>query len=447
MRQHRLRGAADVLTARYRRFLRLPDTAALLAVALVARMPIGMLSLALLMHLRALVGSFATAGAIVGGYLVASALVAPILGRTVDRRGLTGVLLLTGTVQPSALLLILLADPLGLPVVAIAALAIVAGALAPPISVLTRTLWRHRFDEGELRRTAFAVDAVLVEINFTVGPALVALFLAVATPAVAFGVAVLFTAIAAPLFLNSPAPRYWRREVAGARTRFLGPLGERRLLHVYAISITLAFVFGLLEVGYPGFATRAGMPAVGGILIAINSIGSAAGGIAYGGLALRAPVERQLPWMLAVLALPIALHALVASPWILALPAIVAGLLVAPSLSAVSMLVATHAPARHATEAFTWQMTSIVSGVGAGMAVGGWLVDRHGPAATFLLAAASALTGALLASRLRHGSPPTFTVPVDASALDTTKAPSTMAASDESSRQRSGQPPLTRTRE
>ena len=47
-----------------------------------------MLSLALLMHLRALVGSFATAGAIVGGYLVASALVAPILGRTVDRRGL-----------------------------------------------------------------------------------------------------------------------------------------------------------------------------------------------------------------------------------------------------------------------------------------------------------------------------------------------------------------------
>lgn len=399
--RRRLHRAATALSERYRRFLRLPDTGVLLATALVARMPIGMLSLALLMHLREIAGSFATAGAVVGGYLVASALVAPILGRTVDRRGLSGVLTLTGIVQPSALLLILLAQPLGLPVAAIAALAIIAGALAPPISVLTRTLWRHRFDEGELRRTAFAVDAVLVELNFTVGPALIALFLALATPAVAFGVAVLFTAIAAPLFLNSPARRYWRRESGGAHGSFLGPLVQPRLVHVYAISVLLAFVFGLLEIGYPGFATQAGVPAYGGMLIAINSIGSAAGGIAYGGLALRSPVERQLTWMLALLALPIALHALVASPWLLALPAIVAGLLVAPSISAVSILVATHAPARHATEAFTWQMTAIVSGVGAGMAVGGALVDRYGPSATFLLAAVSALAGGALASRLR----------------------------------------------
>jgi hypothetical protein len=111
------------------------------------------------------------------------------------------------------------------------------------------------------------------------------------------------------------------------------------------------------------------------------------------------------------------------------------------------MLVATHAPARHATEAFTWQMTSIVSGVGAGMAVGGWLVDVQGPAATFLLAAGSALTGALLASRLRHGPPPTIALAADASAVDTAKAPSTIVANDDSSRHRSGEPSLTRTRE
>lgn len=413
MSAQRVRGAANALAVHYRRFLRLPDTAALLAAALVARMPIGMLSLALLMHLRDLIGSFASAGAIVGGYLVASALVAPILGRTVDRRGLAGVLALTGTVQPLALLVILFARPLGLPVAAIAALAIVAGALAPPISVLTRTLWRHRFPEGDLRRTAFAVDAVLVELNFTVGPALVALLIAVATPAAAFGAAVLFAAIAAPLFLRSPAPRYWRRETGGARAQFVGPLGEARLLHVYAISVTLAFVFGLLEVGYPGFATRAGMPALGGVLIAINSIGSAVGGIAYGGIGLKVSVERQLPWMLALLALPVGLHALVASPWVLALPAIVAGLLVAPSISAVSMLVAAYAPARHATEAFTWQMTAIVSGVGAGMAVGGALVEVRGPPAAFLLAAVSALTGAALASLLRRPAPATLPLPAE----------------------------------
>jgi MFS family permease len=401
LNRHRVRGAATDLATRYRAFLRLPDTIALMAVALVARMPIGMLSLALLMHLRDIGGSFATAGALVGGYLVASALAAPVLGRIIDRRGPRGVLRVTGTVQPAMLLLILFARPLDLKLPAIAALAVVAGAFMPPISVLTRTLWRHRFGEGDDRHTAFSVDAVLVELNFTLGPALIALLLATTTPAAAFAAAVFFATIAAPLFLRSPAQRYWRRERAGVQRHLLGPLTDPRLLHVYAITLGLAFALGLLEVGYPGFATGVGAPALGGVLIAINSAASAVGGLAYGGLGLHTPVERQLPRMLALLAVPIALHAFVASPWLLVVPAIAAGLLIAPSLTAISMLVAKHAPARYATEAFTWSMTSIVTGIGAGMATGGLLLESRGPAAAFALGAASALACAVLALRLR----------------------------------------------
>ncbi len=403
--RRRVHGAAAAMAERYRAFLRLPDNPALLAVALIARMPLGMLSLALLMHLRDVGGTFATAGGIVGSYLVAAALAAPVLGRTIDRRGLRGVLRVTGTVQPAALLLILFAGPLGLPLPAIAALAIVAGAFAPPIAVLMRTLWRYRFDEGDDRHTAFAVDAVLVEFNFTLGPALIALLLALSTPAAAFAAAVFFATLAAPLFLRSPAPRYWRREPAGVRRHLLGPLTTPQLLHVYAITMALAFALGLLEVGYPGFAIGVGAPALGGVLIAVNSAASAVGGLAYGGIGRALPLERQLPRMLALLALPVALHAVVASPWLLALPAIVAGLLIAPSIAVISMLVAKHAPERYATEAFTWSMTSIVTGIGVGMAAGGWLVDTRGPATVFLLAAASTLAGALLAAGLRPQRP------------------------------------------
>ena len=71
-----------------------------------------------------------------------------------------------------------------------------------------------------------------------------------------------------------------------------------------------------------------GAPALGGVLIAVNSAASAVGGLAYGGIGRALPLERQLPRMLALLALPVALHAVVASPWLLALPAIVVGLLI-----------------------------------------------------------------------------------------------------------------------
>src|SRR5215475_11917020 len=162
---------------RYAAFFRLPDVPRLLAVVLVARMPVGMMSLALLMHLRELSGSFAFAGATVGTYLVAMACSAPIIGRIVDRRGPRGILIATGIVQPLALGLLLLGRPLQLPLAMLTPLTALAGAFAPPISTISRTLWRHRFDREEDRRTAFALDTVMIEFNFTVGPALIALVL------------------------------------------------------------------------------------------------------------------------------------------------------------------------------------------------------------------------------------------------------------------------------
>ncbi len=385
--------------ARYRAFFREPDVVRLLAMAFVARMPIGMLSLALLMHVRGLTGSFAVAGGIVGTYLVAMAIAAPVQGRLVDRYGPTWILRINGFVHPAALLAILAGDRVGLQPGALALLAIVAGAFVPPIAVLTRTVWRYRF-EDDARRMAFALDSVLIELDYTLGPALVALLLAVANARLALAVAILFAAAAAPLFLASPARRYWQHQPR-ARRHLLGPLTEPRLLLVFASNFALTCGLGLLEVSYPGFAARIGQPALGGILIAVNSLGSAAGGVAYGGLHVPMPLERQLRALLTMLALPVALHAAIGTFALLLPLAFVAGLLIAPSFTIFSMLVAQHAPARYATEAFTWATSGIVAGIGAGMAVGGIIIERDGPALAFLASAGAVAVAGLLAACLR----------------------------------------------
>ena len=390
------------LLTRYRAFFGLPDVWRLFVTALVARMPVGMMTFALLMHLRELSGSFAFAGSAVGSNLVAMACAAPVVGRIVDRFGPRGPLLVTGTVQPLLLGLLLFARPLGLPAAAIATITMIAGAFAPPISVLTRTLWRHRFERDEDRRTAYAVDSVLIEFNFTIGPALIAVVLLLGTPAAALGLTLLFVASATPLFLFSPAPRYWKLMRDGDR-HLLGPLTEPRLLLTYATSGALTFGFGMLEVGYPGFGTALGAPALGGAMLAICSIGSACGGFAYGGMHFSLSLERQLPRFLLAMALPTAAQAFVDSPWLLAPLALVAGLLIAPSLTALSLLVTRYAPGRYATEAFTWMSTCIVTGVGAGMAVGGQLVEAHGPPAAFLSAGAAGVVAAALSLSLRRG--------------------------------------------
>ena len=359
----------DDIIGRYRAFLRLPDVAWLLATALITRLPIASLTLAMLMHVRTLTGSFAHAGLTVGVDLAASAMIAPALGRIIDRRGPRAVLLTTGLVCPLALICILVADKLALPLAALIAAAAIAGAFAPPITVLTRTVWRYRFDDADQRRTAFALDAVLIELAFTLGPMLVAVLLAIASPRIAFAAALLLVTLAVPVFAWSPALKYWRHQ-PGVERRLLGPLADPRLLAVYAVTFLLLFSLGLLEIGYAGFATSAAMPAFAGVLIAVNSIGSGTGGLLYGGKDLAMPAERQLPRLLLLVVLPLAAHAVTTSPWLLALLALAAGLGIAPALTVVMLLISANAPSRYATEAFTWSTTFLVGGLGAGHPLG-----------------------------------------------------------------------------
>ncbi|HEY1329701.1 MAG TPA: MFS transporter [Casimicrobiaceae bacterium] len=393
------------LLAGYRSFFALPDVTRLVAMAMVARMPLGTHGLALLLHVRALTDSFATAGSAVGTYLAASAVTAPVVGRIVDRIGPRKPLLVMGIACPVALVFVLAARPLHLTPPLILLFAGVGGAFAPPITVLTRTMWRYRFeDDGIARRTAFAVDAVLVELAFTLGPALIALLVAVAGATTAYAAAVIFTALAVPVFFASPALRYWKHE-SGIERHLLGPLTAPRLLLVYLLCALLTFCLGLLEVAYPAFAAALGATALSGVLLAVNSTGSALGGLAYGGSHIAMPVERQLRALLVLLGLSLGVQAFVSSAWLLGVLAFVGGLFIAPSLTAVTLLVSANAPARYATEAFTWAATCIVAGVGAGMAVGGNLVEASGASGVFAAAGWSALVAAACALGLRAHEP------------------------------------------
>jgi MFS family permease len=395
------------LLAGYRSFFALPDVTRLVAMAMVARMPLGTHGLALLLHVRALTDSFATAGSAVGAYLAASAITSPVIGRIVDRIGPRTPLLVMGIVCPAALMFVLAARPLGLGAPLILVFAAIGGAFAPPITVVTRTMWRYRFEhDPDARRTAFAVDAVLVELAFTLGPALIALVVAIANATAAYAVAVGFTALAVPVFLASPALGYWHVE-SDVERHLLGPLTAPRLLLVYLVCTLLTFCLGSLEVAYPGFAAALGATALSGVLLAINSIGSAAGGLAYGGLRVAMPVERQLRVLLVLLAASLAVQMFVASAWLLAALALIAGLFIAPSLTAVTLLVSANAPPRYATEAFTWAATCIVAGVGAGMAIGGAIVERSSASDVFGISAAAALVAAVCALGLRAHVPNT----------------------------------------
>ena len=68
------------------------------SLSIVARLPLAMFSIGLLVHAQHLTGSFAAAGLVTAAYAVALGVGGPLLGRVVDRRGQTAVLLASAVV-------------------------------------------------------------------------------------------------------------------------------------------------------------------------------------------------------------------------------------------------------------------------------------------------------------------------------------------------------------
>ena len=372
------------LFAPYRAFFRLPDVTAMVLIAWLSRMPVGMIGLAMVMFMRESLGDFKIAGSVVGAYFVSMALFAPVCGRLIDRIGPHGPLRITGVLHSLFLGLLFLVVTQGMSQMVVMLTAAVAGACSPPIAVLTRTLWRHRFNDEVNRRMAFAVDSIMIELNFTVGPAFIALVIGGFGAKVAFLLALVATFVAFVVFLFTPALRYWQQEPHIER-HLLGPLTEPRLVGLFVVTFGLTFSFGILEVGYPAFATYLALPVLAGVYLGVNSLGSAVGGAVYGVLHLNAPLERQFAFAIGIMSIPFLLHWWVDQLFVFGVIAFVAGTLIAPALTAQTLLITRIAPHKYATEAFTWSSTFIVSGIGIGMAAGGAVAELVDVKSTFLL--------------------------------------------------------------
>ncbi len=79
----------------------------MLTLSIIARLPLAMFSIGLLVHAQRLTGSFAAAGLVTAAYAVALGIGGPLLGRVVDRRGQT--LVLGSTASVSLVLLVAIA--------------------------------------------------------------------------------------------------------------------------------------------------------------------------------------------------------------------------------------------------------------------------------------------------------------------------------------------------
>jgi hypothetical protein len=379
---------------RYTALLELQEFRQIIAVSLLGRLPIGICGLAILLLVQLATGSFAAGGAASGCYVAGLAAIAPVLGRLIDRYGPRATLLASAIAFPAALSALATALSAGGATWLTWVCAASAGASFPPITVCMRTYFKRRLVDDALLAAAYSLESVLIETIFIVGPVLVALFVAFASP----GLAVLFAAgcgcIGTVLFLRSPAVQAWHVDKRSGRG-FLGPLAESGFISLICVILCYSTAFGLMEIGITAYAIQVEEPALAGVLLGLMSVSSAVGGLAYGSRSWNRPLVRQFAVTLALMAAGLGVLALRWQPWAFAFWCIVAGVVMAPALIIQSMLIAKAARAEHSTEAFTWSTSALLSGVGLGLATGGGLLELFDARAPFAAAAATALGAAI----------------------------------------------------
>ena len=394
-------GTLQVISlARYVALLEPRELRQTIAASMIGRLPIGITGLAILLLVQTATGSFARGGAATACYVIGLATMAPALGRLIDRNGPRRTLLTCAVAFPTALTLLVLAvHRLEAPWTVLLCAAS-AGAAFPPITVCMRTYLRQRLRNDELLAAAYSLESVLIELIFIVGPLLVALLVAFASPAAAVLFAAACGFVGTLLFLRSPPLLGWRIEPRGAPS-MLGPLAEPGFVPLIAVILCYSTAFGLLEVGLTAYATEAGSPALAGVLLGLMSVGSALGGLAYGSRSWHMPLARQFALMLGLMGAGLAVLALPWTPWPFALWCVFAGVVMAPALIIQSMLVAKAARPEQMTEAFTWSASALLSGVGIGVASGGALLEFFASPIALGAGAGAALLAAAGAALLR----------------------------------------------
>jgi MFS family permease len=388
---------------RYLVILRTPHVGALLGSSWVGRLPVGIEGLAFVLYMRTERGSFALAGAVAGASAAGAGVGLPVAGRLIDRLGRHRVLMPAALLHAALLLALVGLTQGGAPGGVLVLFSALAGATVPPLSAVLRSLWPALMHERpDLLRTAYALDSVAIEFMFTIGPLITAAAIALFAPAAALFLSAALVIAGTLVFVTRPLAREFEPSEPGDEH----PLGALRSPGIQTLVLTtlpIGFCLGSIEVTLPAFSDSEGMRELAGLLLAVWSLGSVAGGLLYG--ARRTEGSSSGDYLLLAAALPFAYVPIALAPSSFAVMLVLvipAGAAIAPLLASGNQLVGDVAPPGSRTEAYAWPVTALVAGLAAGNAAAGVIVEAADWRAAIVVAIAVGVLGGIAAFMRRE---------------------------------------------
>jgi len=378
----------------YLDLLRTPGVGRIIAAQLTARFPSGMLSLAFLIHIEHLQGSYGAAGLVLAATSVGQAISGPLTSRWMGIWGMRRVLILTMTVCAVAICTIALVS-MTVPMYMVVGL--IAGLSYPPVQPAVRTIYPKMVNSTQLT-PLFSLDASAQEIIWIAGPVITTFLAVQVSSTLAILVAAVFLVGGGIWFISSP--ELGRVRIPRSRRAFGTVLRQPTVLLATVVGFLLVGSCAAVEASVVSVFGQQGPQA--GLVLAIWAIGSIIGGLSLG----HVPIS---PWALArrmfIVFVGLSLAMLFLNFWWLAIALLVAGVGIAPALAVIFAIVSSSVKFSDTAEAYGWVGTGQLIGAALGSAAAGFLIDAHGATGGFVAAACLALLGFIIPTIFRRSLP------------------------------------------
>ncbi|EPH45006.1 MFS transporter [Streptomyces aurantiacus] len=377
----------------YREIFTAPGTKAFSSAGLMARLPLPLTHMGILTMLSETTGEYALAGLVAGTFTFAMAFLGPQVSKAVDRRGQSRVLPLATGVSVLGLAALLLCATAGAPSWTLFLFALLSG-LMPSMSAMVRARWTEIYRGTPQLTTAYSMESVVDELTYVISPALAVVLSTALFPQAAPLFAGLLLLVGVALFV----PQKSTEPPVKARVEHAGGTSAIRSAPVLLLALVLlcgGAVPGMVDTMGLAFAEEQGNKSLAGLVFAVYAVGSGLSGLLFGARQPAVPLPRLLLIGVGGTALTTLPFLFVDGVAAMVVVVFFAGVFFAPTMVVIMGIVERTTPEHQLTEAMTWMIAGLQSGVAIGAAVTGVVYDRFGTTAGVSVALAAG-AGALL---------------------------------------------------
>jgi len=356
----------------YLELLKMKGVQQLLLSSIPARLAYGMITLGIFFKVQQSTASISLAGLAVGLNTLASSASVGLRSSFIDKYGLTWPL---RALVPSYAALIIFFNYADTKI-SLIVIAFILGAVAPPINLAVRPLWKVVIPESK-QRTIFAIDTAVMSATAVIGPVLVTSLALSSNPKIALNscaAAMLIGGIALALL---KVTRTWIPEKKEQGAEHLLKMPAIRLLIAEGIFIGLAY--GLFETGIPAFTTIEGVAGRTGLIFAVMAVFNIFGSLLAGLISkkitpLRAFRSTYLFWV--IVCAPLA----ISNPdWTLLIISGLLGLAGGMQMVFYWEIVEAVRPKGTASSAIGWLWTFEGTAMALGSAISGFISEAFSP--------------------------------------------------------------------